>query len=115
MASEILTENTLQKLKALKTKPIDTLSQKKEASPEEPEISYEDREKLKSRQIARACALNCAAEVTAAFARTLASTDMAKTFTVEQLNGLIKSIKATEYADNIKILSGDDSEEEIPF
>lgn len=68
---------------------------------------------LKDAQIAKSVALNCAAQITEAYAHIIAATDMVKTMTEPQIKGWLKSLKQTEYAENLKVLTGD--EPEIPF
>lgn len=72
-----------------------------------------DADKLKNDRIARCVALNCAAQITEAYAHIISATNMVKTMSEPEIKGWLKSLKQTEYADNLKVLTGE--EPEIPF
>ena len=72
-----------------------------------------DYQSLKDRQIARSVALNNAAILTQAYAHIIAATDMVKGMGEKEVKGWLKSMKISEYAENLKLLTGEDAE--IPF
>ena len=75
---------------------------------------YETQESLKAMRIGRATAMNMAGASVEAFARVFASTESCKKYTEDKIQSLLRSIKQSEYQDNLNLLqvAGDD---EIPF
>lgn len=80
--------------------------------PVRPPVSLED---VKAERIARSVALNCASQVTEAFASVFHATDDCKLYTDDKIRGLLKSIKQAEFYDNLKLLGVEVKDEEIPF
>lgn len=104
----------LEKLKALKGKTFLEAPQPGQTEKRDTDSAHMNPESVRSSQIARSVALNCAAQVTEAYAHVLAATDMAKPLDEALIKGWLKSFKATEYSANLKLLI-DPEEEEIPF
>ena len=75
---------------------------------------YQKSERLKNDRIARSCSLNCAAQTVEAYAHIIAATDMVKTMTNDQIKGWLKSMKQTEFAENLRWITGK-NDEEIDF
>lgn len=102
----MMPNDALEKLKAIKNgevKPIMTTISN----------GHIDANKVKSDAIAKAVALNCAAQLTEAYAHIIAATEMVKTMDEPQIKNWLKSMKQTEYSDNLKLLTGKD--QDIPF
>lgn len=74
--------------------------------------TIEQNMRMKNEAIARACALNCAAQVTEGILRALISGEVFKNMSVDAIRNLTKTIKDSEYADNLKKLG---QSEGVPF
>ena len=72
-------------------------------------------EDIKAGRIARACALNNAAMLASAFAQVFAATDACKSYTAEKVETLLRSIKNSEYAENLELLGVVKNDSDLPF
>ena len=105
--------NQLEKLKALRST-VQAEPMLKTQPSASSGHSNGDYQKHKDAQIAKSVALNNAATITAAYAHIIAATDMVKTMKESEIRGWLKSLKITELIENLKFLTGKESDE-IPF
>ena len=102
-------ENNIEKLRQLARSPM-------AGKPQENGMAAANIETVKAERIGRSVALNCASASVEAFGMVFASVDACKGYSADKIQNLLRSIKASEYADNLKLLGfEDDMKEEIPF
>ena len=71
-----------------------------------PPVASNGYQAQKDAQIAKSVALNNAAILTQAYAHIIAATDMVKGMGEKEVKGWLKSMKISEYAENLKLLTG---------